>query len=93
MTPPKVPGDVLDHLDEIRAAADGGYTLTDDAKAFFAPYLRRYGFDLAKLSSRSQLVDAVRYCNALDFEKLVRKPAPEPGLRFVWNRLRKIART
>lgn len=89
MTPKK---DIFDYLDEIQPAANEGYTLTTDAQAFFAPYLRRYGFDLTMLTTRQELVGAIRYCNALDFEKLVSRPAPTPSLRFLWNRLRKFGR-
>lgn len=87
--------DLLDHLDSIERLPDGGYRLAADAREWFERYLARYSFALNRLTTCDELVDALRYCNALDFQHLVDKPAPAEaaqGLHFLWKRLRTLGR-
>lgn len=85
--------DILEFLEEIHPTADGGYTLTDEAREFFREYLQRYSFNLDRLVTKKELLEAIGFCNAEDFRKLISKPAPAPHLRFIWNRMRQLGNT
>lgn len=92
MTEPDEYPDLLQQIRTIVQMPDGGYVLTADAREFFTGYLARYGFELNQLTTHRLLIDAVRHCNSEDYDKLMRKPAPEPRWRFLWNRLRKLGK-
>lgn len=82
--------DVLAYLEEIYPAADGTYRLSEEARAFFGEYLRRYGYTLDELTTKQALLDAIGVCNAEEFRALLHKPAPSEQFRFIWHRLRQM---
>jgi hypothetical protein len=82
--------ELLHHVGRVSRRPDGSYDMPEVARSFLTDYLTRYGFSLADLPTHKSLVDAIRYCNAHDFEARVNQPAPEPGLQFLWHRLRRI---
>lgn len=84
--------DLLNQIDLIEQTSNGGYRIPDASRAFWTKYLARYGFKLALISDYQELIAALRYCNAQDFEKLIQQPAPEPKYKFLWNRLRKLGK-
>lgn len=80
--------DVLDYLAEITAVGPDEYLMTDGAREFFTKYLARYGFDLAKLNTKTELLEAIGVCNSNDFCSLIQQSSPTESLRFLWHRLR-----
>ena len=84
--------DLLTQLVHVQRLPNGGYQLPDTARAGFAGYLSRYGYDLATLKTCDELLEALGHCNSSAFERLMQKPAPAPELRFLWNRMRNLGR-
>lgn len=81
------------HLEAIKLCPDGGYELPTETREHLDCYLRPFfGFSLAQLTTHRELVYALRYCNAREFEQLIAKPAPTAAVCFTWRRLRSIGR-
>lgn len=85
----------LDFLSDahIQRLPDDGYQLSEPARAYFSRYLARYGFSLAKLTTHTEFMDALGYCNGADFQQLMRKPAPSNHLRLLWRSMRNLGRS
>lgn len=83
---------ILEHLEDITKLPEGGYELTPEAREAFTRIMAPYDFNLGSLKTHQELVDALRYVNAMEYERLVSKPAPTPDLQFIWRRLRHLGR-
>lgn len=83
---------LLHYLDSILALPNDRFALPPATQRFLESYLARHGYQLSAITSHAELLAALRFCNAADFERLVQTPAPAAGQRFLWNRLRKLGR-
>lgn len=86
---------ILQHIDAIKKLPDGGYELPAESREFLGNYLRPQGFSLAKLATHRELIDAIRYCNAVEFEQLISDPPPagaSAAICYLWRRLRNLGR-
>lgn len=81
---------ILAHLDAIERLPGGGYRLPGVSRAFFAQYLKPYGYSLERISSYLELIAAIRHCNSDEFVRIVAKPAPHARLALLWRRMRRL---
>lgn len=81
---------ILPFLDTIQALPDDKFILSDGGHAFFESYLQPYGFSLARITSHTELLTVLSYCNSQDFERLVQTPAPANRLQLLWRALRNL---